>query len=53
MVIGSIENELKRKIKKNWPKVANDVKEIRKALKQFVLWSKAVSENDCIKMLLG
>ena len=30
------ENELKRKIKKNWHKVANDVKEIQKALKQFV-----------------
>ena len=41
------------KVKKILPKVANDVKEIRKALKQFVLWSKAVSENDCIKMLLG
>ena len=36
-------DELKKKIKKVWPEVASDVKEIRKALKQFVPRLKPVS----------
>ena len=48
-------DELKKKIKKVWPEVASDVKEIRKALKQFVPRLKSVSENEgsCIKTLFG
>ena len=49
------ESELKRKIRKVWPEVASDVKEIRKALKQFVPRLNAVAEKDgrCIKMLFS
>lgn len=48
-------DELKRKIRKVWPKVASDIKEIRKALKQFVPRLNAVAENEgnCIKMHFG
>ena len=47
--------ELKRKIQKVWPEVANDRKEIRKALRQFVPRLTAVSENEgnSIKMIFG
>ena len=47
--------ELKKKIRKVWPEAANDTKEIRKALKQFVPRLAAVSENEgnCIKMIFG
>ena len=45
----------KEKIKKVWPEVANDVPEIRKALKQFIPRLTAVNEKkgECIKMLFG
>ena len=47
--------ELKRKIRKVWPEAANDLKEIRKALKQFTPRLSAVSENEgnSIKMIFG
>ena len=38
-------SELKRKIKKVWPKVMHDLTEIRKALKQFTPRLKAVEEK--------
>ena len=53
----AFENEkaLKKKIKKIWPEVSNDLKEIRNALKQFIPRLTAVQEKDgqCIKMLFG
>ena len=49
------EDELKKNIKKVWPKVARDLPEIRKALKQFTprLQSVKESKGECIKMLFG
>ena len=53
----ALENEkaLKKKIKKIWPEVSNDLKEIRNALKQFIPRLTAVQEKDgqCIKMFFG
>ena len=51
----SNEEELKKKIKKVWPEVANNVPEIRKAIKQFIPRLTAVNEKkgECIKMLFG
>ena len=48
-------DELKRKIRKVWPEVTNDTKEIRKTLKLFVPRLNTVSENEgnCIKMIFG
>lgn len=48
-------NQLKKKIRKVWPEVANDLTEIRKALKQFVPRLSAVEEKNgnSIKMLFG
>ena len=45
--------ELKRKIRKVWPQVASDTKEICKAPKHFVPLLNAVAENErnCTKMI--
>ena len=49
------ENELKKKIRKVWPAVSNDLFEIRKALKQFIPRLAAVEEKngESIKMIFG
>ena len=49
------ETELKKRIKKVWPECAGNVKEIRKALKQFTPRLNAVSEmnGNCIKIHFG
>ena len=49
------ENALKRRIRRVWPEVSRDIKEIREALKEFVPRLKSVNEKDgqCIKMLVG
>ena len=49
------EDELKKKIKKVWSEVAQDLPEIRKALKQFVPRLASVEEKsgECIKMIFG
>ena len=49
------ENVLKRRIRRVWPEVSRDIKEIRKALNEFVPRLKSVNEKDVqyIKMLFG
>ena len=49
------EDELKKKIKKVWSEVAQDLPEIRKALKQFVPRLACVEEKsgECIEMIFG
>ena len=49
------EDELKKKIKKVWSEVAQDLPEIRKALKQFAPRLACVKEKsgECFKMIFG
>ena len=49
------EDKLKKKIKKLWSEVAQDLPEIRKTLKQFASRLACVEEKsgECIKMIFG
>ena len=51
----SNEKESKKKIKKVWPEVSNDLKEIRRTLKQFIPRLTVVQGKDeqCIKILFS
>ena len=53
--VSETKKNLRKKIKSVWPEKSNYLKEIRRALKQFILGSKALQEKDrqCIEMLFG